>query len=69
VSNYITAIAQRDCPRCGRRNVMVTLTVDRHDPIDILGTLRKACDPWALEQVARAILQDGTRTGGEQPGA
>lgn len=52
--------AQRDCADCGRRNVMVTVTMDGHDPIDILGTLRKACDPWALKVVARAILQDTT---------
>ena len=57
ITTQTAATAQRDCAHCGRRDVMVTVTIDRHDPIDILGTLQKTCDPWALEQVARAILQ------------
>ena len=50
--------AQRDCATCERKNVMVTVTMDGHDPVDILGALQKACDPWALKVVAQAILQD-----------
>ena len=53
-----TETAQRDCSGCGRKNVMVTVTMDGHDPVDILRELRQACDPWALTVVARAILQD-----------
>ena len=46
------------CTVCGRGNLMVTVTFDRHDPISILGALREAADPWALKVAARAILLD-----------
>ena len=48
------------CTVCGRRDLEVTVTFDKHDPVSILRALREVADPWALKVAAQAIVSDNT---------
>jgi predicted Fe-S protein YdhL (DUF1289 family) len=46
------------CAGCGRTDLEVTVTFDRHDPVSILRVLKDAADPEALRIAAQAIMLD-----------
>ena len=44
------------CSYCGRRDLTVTVTFDKHDPVSILRALREVIDSETLRIVAQAEI-------------